>query len=235
MVFSLAGGLRVAYSVGYDRYNGAYWGDGYGRRYRLSGVGDLALTYGYERLNFPLMLFTVIVLIIFVQIIQSFGNYFRLNYVIIKQSGEKIKEGDFMMNLKKLTVFLLAATLGTALLAETAAATAVIKPPARRRIGFSKSQGPYFSCSSWGVKPILEGYKITAKDMSDLLQADVALNEGEVDFNVEQHTAYMNNFNEKQGGHLAALTPIPTVPAGIYPGSKTALNQISDGANCRAE
>jgi D-methionine transport system permease protein len=40
------------------------------------GVGDLALTYGYERLNFPLMLFTVIVLIIFVQAIQSFGNYF---------------------------------------------------------------------------------------------------------------------------------------------------------------
>lgn len=40
------------------------------------GVGDLALTYGYERLNFPLMLFTVVVLIIFVQIIQSFGNYF---------------------------------------------------------------------------------------------------------------------------------------------------------------
>ncbi len=40
------------------------------------GVGDLALTYGYERLNFPLMLFTVIVLIIFVQIIQSIGNYF---------------------------------------------------------------------------------------------------------------------------------------------------------------
>lgn len=40
------------------------------------GVGDLALTYGYERLNFPLMLFTVIVLVIFVQIIQSFGSYF---------------------------------------------------------------------------------------------------------------------------------------------------------------
>ncbi len=40
------------------------------------GVGDLALTYGYERMNFPLMLFTVIVLIIFVQMIQSVGNYF---------------------------------------------------------------------------------------------------------------------------------------------------------------
>ena len=40
------------------------------------GVGDLALTYGYERLNFPLMLFTVVILIIFVQIIQTIGNYF---------------------------------------------------------------------------------------------------------------------------------------------------------------
>lgn len=39
-------------------------------------VGDLALTYGYERLNTPLMLFTVIILVIFVQIIQSIGNYF---------------------------------------------------------------------------------------------------------------------------------------------------------------
>lgn len=40
------------------------------------GAGDLALTYGYERLNTPLMLFTVIILVIFVQIIQSIGNYF---------------------------------------------------------------------------------------------------------------------------------------------------------------
>ena len=34
------------------------------------------LAYGYERLNFPLMLFTVIVLIIFVQIIQTIGNHY---------------------------------------------------------------------------------------------------------------------------------------------------------------
>ena len=40
------------------------------------GVGDLALTYGYQRMNFKLILFTVIVLVIFVQIIQSIGNYF---------------------------------------------------------------------------------------------------------------------------------------------------------------
>ena len=40
------------------------------------GVGDLALTYGYERMNTPLMLLTVVILIIFVQIIQTVGNHF---------------------------------------------------------------------------------------------------------------------------------------------------------------
>lgn len=38
------------------------------------GVGDLALTYGYERFNTPLMIFTVIILIIIVQILQFAGN-----------------------------------------------------------------------------------------------------------------------------------------------------------------
>ena len=39
------------------------------------GVGDLALTYGYERMNTPLMFLTVVILIIFVQIIQTVGNH----------------------------------------------------------------------------------------------------------------------------------------------------------------
>ena len=39
------------------------------------GVGDLALTYGYERMNTPLMFLTVVILIIFVQIIQPVGNH----------------------------------------------------------------------------------------------------------------------------------------------------------------
>ncbi|MCQ2584754.1 MAG: ABC transporter permease [Treponema sp.] len=37
------------------------------------GVGDLALTYGYQRFNTPLMTSTVIILILFVQVIQVVG------------------------------------------------------------------------------------------------------------------------------------------------------------------
>jgi D-methionine transport system permease protein len=38
------------------------------------GVGDLALTYGYEKFNTPLMIFTVVILIVFVQLLQAVGG-----------------------------------------------------------------------------------------------------------------------------------------------------------------
>ena len=40
------------------------------------GIGNLALTYGYQTFNTNLMVFTVVVLIIFVWIIQGIGNSF---------------------------------------------------------------------------------------------------------------------------------------------------------------
>lgn len=38
------------------------------------GVGDLALTYGYEKMNTPLMIFTVVILIVLVHLLQLIGN-----------------------------------------------------------------------------------------------------------------------------------------------------------------
>ncbi len=68
------------------------------------------------------------------------------------------------------------------------------------------------------IVPILEekGYTVKGVDLSDLQTADIALNDGEVDVNVEQHTAYMENFNKSYNGDLVAISPIPTVPAGVY-------------------
>lgn len=134
------------------------------------------------------------------------------------------------MNFKKIASLSLILVLGASLFAGCGSDSA--NSGTKKELTYSKSQGPYSELFEQGIKPILEkkGYKVTGKDMSDLLQADVALNEGEVDFNVEQHTAYMENFNEKQNGHLAAITPIPTVPAGIYPGAKSSLSELADGA-----
>jgi D-methionine transport system permease protein len=38
------------------------------------GVGDLALTYGYQRYNLPLLILTIVILVIFVQLLQLLGN-----------------------------------------------------------------------------------------------------------------------------------------------------------------
>ena len=40
------------------------------------GIGDMALAYGYERMDVPVMLATVFILVVFVQIVQFLGNYF---------------------------------------------------------------------------------------------------------------------------------------------------------------
>lgn len=83
---------------------------------------------------------------------------------------------------------------------------------------YSRSQGPYTVLFESGVKPILEakGYTLKGYDYSELALADDAVNGGDVDFNVEQHTAYAQNFNKGNNADLVPITPIPTVPASMF-------------------
>ena len=102
----------------------------------------------------------------------------------------------------------------------------------KTEIKYSKSQGPYTELFEAAIVPILEeqGYTLTCVETSDLLIADQALNDGEVDVNVEQHTAYAENFNASYGGDLVPISPIPTVPAGVYSVNHESLDEIADGA-----
>lgn len=88
----------------------------------------------------------------------------------------------------------------------------------KKHITYSQSAGPYSVLFDKEVRPILEkqGYTFKAYDYSNLSLADDALNGGDVDFNVEQHTAYAKSWNAGNGGDLVVLTPIPTVPAGLF-------------------
>lgn len=103
--------------------------------------------------------------------------------------------------------------------------------PDHKEIKFSKSWGPYSVLFEEQIAPLLEaqGYTVTPVEFADLQSADVAVQDGEVDVNVEQHTAYMENFNASQNGDLVNLSPIPTVPAGIYSDTHKSLDEISDG------
>ena len=102
----------------------------------------------------------------------------------------------------------------------------------KTEIVYGKSQGPYTELFEAAIVPILEkqGYTLTGVDFSDLLTADIALNDGDVDVNVEQHTAYAENFNANNDGDLTPISPIPTVPAGIYSETHASLEEVTDGA-----
>ena len=91
-----------------------------------------------------------------------------------------------------------------------------------------RNQSWYDTRTLQRIKPILEeaGYTVTDIGFTGVLEADIALNDGEIDLNVDQHTAYLENFNENTGADLVGITPIPTVPAGLYPGRKDNLAAI---------
>lgn len=93
------------------------------------------------------------------------------------------------------------------------------------------SPGPYSVLFQDGIDPILteQGYTIEYTNFSDLQQADVAVSEGSVDLNVDQHTSYMEVFNEETNSDLASLTEIPTVPAGLYSANHDGLDAVADG------
>lgn len=100
-----------------------------------------------------------------------------------------------------------------------------------KTIKVGTSPGPYSELFLTAIKPILEkeGYHIQTINFNNLRLADIALNDGEVDLNVDQHTAYLQDFNQYSKGDLVSLTSIPTVPAGLYAGKKTALDQVAQG------
>lgn len=102
----------------------------------------------------------------------------------------------------------------------------------KKVIKLGSSPGPYSELFVDAVKPILEkkGYKIEEQNFSELQLANVAISEGSVDFNVSQHSAYMNTFNKDKGGNLTAITPIPTVPTGLFSKKHKSLNDIKNGA-----
>ena len=130
--------------------------------------------------------------------------------------------------MKKIFAILLALSL--LLTAAAFAENEVIKTD-KTLIKYSKSQGPYTELFELAIIPILEaqGYTFEVVESSELLVADQFLQNGEVDVNVEQHTAYANNFNANNNGDLTPISVIPTVPAAIYSANHETLDEVADG------
>ncbi|MGE9659212.1 MetQ/NlpA family ABC transporter substrate-binding protein [Snodgrassella alvi] len=102
----------------------------------------------------------------------------------------------------------------------------------KKELVFGASAMPYSTVFEQGIKPILEkqGYTIKTMNFSTLEVNNQSVNNGQVDFNLDQHTAYLNVFNREKGTHLYPLVHIPTIPAAIYSDKYTSFQHAPNGA-----
>ena len=74
-----------------------------------------------------------------------------------------------------------------------------------------------------------EGYTLNVVEFTDYVQPNTALVDGDLDANYFQHVPYLDSFNEEKGTHLVEVGKIHYEPFGIYPGTKSSLDDIADG------
>lgn len=74
-----------------------------------------------------------------------------------------------------------------------------------------------------------QGYDLQVTEFEDYVQPNEVVEGGEYDANYFQHIPYLDSYNEKKGTHLVNAGEIHYEPFGIYSGTKTSLEEISDG------
>ena len=81
------------------------------------------------------------------------------------------------------------------------------------------------------AKPILaeQGWDLEITVFDDYVQPNLVVESGEIDANYFQHVPYLDDFNSEQGTHLVNVGGIHYEPFGIYPGTKSTLDELTDG------
>lgn len=123
--------------------------------------------------------------------------------------------------MKRVLASIAAATL-TLALAVPAAAEGTIKVAA--------SPTPHAEILE-AAKEILadEGWDLEVTEFEDYVQPNLVVESGDFDANYFQHIPYLESFNEEKGTHLVDAGDIHYEPFGIYPGTKSSLDELEDG------
>ena len=74
-----------------------------------------------------------------------------------------------------------------------------------------------------------KNWKLEVTEFTDYVQPNLVVESGEFDANYFQHVPYLDSFNEEQGTHLVNAGGIHYEPFGIYPGTKSSLDDIAEG------
>ncbi|ETT87293.1 MetQ/NlpA family ABC transporter substrate-binding protein [Viridibacillus sp. FSL R5-0477] len=106
------------------------------------------------------------------------------------------------------------------------------KPKDSKDIKIGATAGPYSDMLNKAIIPQLEkkGYKVKTVEFSDYVQPNKALDSGDIDANLFQHSIYLENFNEQNKMKLTGLINVPTAPMGFFAKDFKSIDGIKDGA-----
>lgn len=74
-----------------------------------------------------------------------------------------------------------------------------------------------------------QGWDLQVTVFDDYVQPNNVVESGDFDANYFQHIPYLESFNEEHGTHLVNAGGIHYEPFGIYPGTKSSLDDLSSG------
>lgn len=74
-----------------------------------------------------------------------------------------------------------------------------------------------------------DGWTLEVKEFDDYILPNEVVESEEMDANYFQHIPYLDSFNEEKGTHLVNAGGIHYEPFGIYPGTKSSLDELEDG------
>ena len=108
----------------------------------------------------------------------------------------------------------------------------------KKELTYGYSYGVFTPLFEDAVMPILEdqGYSFEKVDVDDVIQNDIGIMDGDIDFNVEQHGPYVDTFNEGyskdyDGKNLYATDlHLPSLPYYMVSNNYKSLDEIEKGA-----
>ncbi|MCU1320563.1 MAG: Lipoprotein YaeC family [Acidobacteriaceae bacterium] len=187
------------------------------------GLGDLAIRYGYQGFRPDVMISTVVVLVVFIQVIQFLGDALARHYQRTEQTLPEV--GRLQKTLWKWLAVPLLAGIAVLFFFHHRGETRT-KP---LRVGVNPI--PHGEILE-SVLPLLkkQGVEVQVVYFSDYVQPNLALVSGDLDANYFQHVPFMENFNRAHGSTVISVGKVHIEPLGIYAGTAKSIRTIPDGA-----
>ncbi len=122
-----------------------------------------------------------------------------------------------------------AAAAAVALLASGCAAASDADAPVTIQVAATVT--PMTDAVEAAAEVIEEGYEIELVPVSDYVQPNVLVQNDEIDANLVQYEAFMEDFNERNGADLVVVQPVYATVVAFYSRSLGSLDELPDGGS----